>query len=94
MGNNKLNNHTLFKKIEAVIKEGVKAQKVSVEKSSGLPSMIHVIVVSEKFKGKTTRERQEFIWGIFEKKLEPSEYTKISLCLTLTPEEAEKGVLA
>lgn len=46
-------------------------------------------VVSLKFNEKTDKERQDMIWDILEKELQPPELLNVSFLITLTPEEEE-----
>lgn len=46
-------------------------------------------VVSGKFDEKTDKERQDMIWDILEKELQPPELLNVSFLITLTPEEEE-----
>jgi len=44
-------------------------------------------VVSRKFNEKTDKERQDMVWDILEKELQPPELLNVSFLITLTPEE-------
>ena len=44
-------------------------------------------VVSGKFNEKTDKERQDMVWDILEKELQPPELLNVSFLITLTPEE-------
>lgn len=44
-------------------------------------------VISAKFNEKTDKERQDMVWDILEKELQPPELLNVSFLITLTPEE-------
>jgi len=80
----------LMKRIEQMLKaEFVATHPGSeIQVSKGWGDNIHVLVVSEAFKGMPAEKRDDMVWPILEK-LPKTEMTHISLCLLLTPEEAE-----
>jgi len=59
-----------------------------IQVSEGWGDNIHVLVVSEAFKGMPAEKRDDMVWPILEK-LPEDEMIYISLCLLLTPEEAD-----
>lgn len=93
MANNKYLNKTI-KKIEGIIKNKVpRVKNVVVEKSRGLPSKLHIIIVSDYFKGISIQKRQDYVWKILDDNLTPDELLRISLCLTLTEKESKEELV-
>lgn len=82
------------KELMKCIKQMLKADFVAthpgseIQVSEGWGDNIHVLVVSEAFKGMSAEKRDNMVWPILEK-LPKDEMIHISLCLLLTPEEAE-----
>ena len=93
MANNKFLNETIVK-IKKVLKSEIPdITNVNVEISRGLPSKIHIIIISNFFKGKNIKTRQDYVWKILEKNLNRGEILRISLCLTLTEKEAKEDLV-
>lgn len=87
---NKLKVKELMRRIKQMLKAEFVAthpgSKIKV--SEGWGDNIHVLVVSEAFKGMPAEKRDDMVWPILEK-LPKTEMTHISLCLLLTPEEVK-----
>ncbi len=60
---------------------------VSVE-SVPTTRLYRVLVLAPKFKALKHTERQNFVWRIAERVLAPDEQLRISMILTMTPDEA------
>ena len=90
MPRNKREIKTLMQHIEQMLKAEFAAIQAGseVHVSKGWNDNIHVLVVSHAFKGIPAKARDDMVWPILEK-LPETEMRHISLCLLLTPEEAE-----
>jgi hypothetical protein len=50
--------------------------------------LFRILVLAPKFKALRHTERQNFVWRIAERALSPEEQLRISMIVTMTPEEA------
>lgn len=80
----------LMKHVEQMLKADFVATHPDseIQVSEGWGDNIHILVVSEAFKGMPAEKRDDMVWPILEK-LPKADMIHISLCLLLTPEEAE-----
>lgn len=79
-------------KVKGIVRKFDSGAKLEVYKSSG--ERIHIIVVSEKFEGKSLGKRDQMVWKLLEPLLLPSEALSISMCLLLAPSEMPIGAKA
>ncbi|MBM3241920.1 hypothetical protein FJZ31_37085 [Candidatus Poribacteria bacterium] len=77
----------LKKKIYDVLKRGYFSDsKDFVDISDGFDSLIHIVVVSRKFDGRSMKEKEDLIWSeIFN--LSSEEWGKVSLSIGASPDE-------
>lgn len=84
----------LVGKIRGVLKaellEKDRTTKMSITPEHG--DNIHILIISNLFKGLSFLQRDNIVWPILENALEDFEIVHISLCLLLTPDEALVGV--
>jgi len=87
---NKQEIKALMKRIKQMLKKEFAAIQTGSEVyvSKGWNDNINVLVVSEAFEGMPAKARDNMVWPILEK-LPETEMRHISLCLLLTPDEAE-----
>ncbi len=80
----------LKRKIHDVLKGGYfRDEGDLVDVSNGFDDNIHVVIVSRKFDGQRTKEKQDLIWGELTSHLNPEEWGKISLSVGVSPEEVK-----
>jgi hypothetical protein len=72
---------------EGLARVGVRSANVDYKKVRGT-KLYRFIVVSKKFKSMDFSERQHVVWRIVERDLPPRDTQRISMILTLTPDEA------
>jgi stress-induced morphogen len=78
----------LKQKIHAVLKGShFKDPDDLVDVSDGPDDSIHVVIVSRKFDGHRMKEKNDLIWSILVKNLQPDEWGKVSLSVGTSPEE-------
>jgi hypothetical protein len=78
----------LKKRIRDVLKQGYfKDAEDLVDVSDGYDDNVHVVVVSRKFDGKRTREKEDLIRSELVKHLTADEWGKVSLSVGASPEE-------
>lgn len=65
---------------------GIKAA-IKIETVQGT-SLSRVLVTSEQFRRLDPSERQDLVWRIIDQSFSPEEQLRISMVLTLTPDEA------
>lgn len=58
-----------------------------VDVSDGPDDSIHLVIVSRKFDGRRTKEKNDLIWSILTQRLAPEEWGLISLSVGASPEE-------
>jgi len=58
-----------------------------VDVSDGPDDSIHLVIVSRKFDGRRTKEKNDLIWSVLTQKLSPEEWGLISLSIGASPEE-------
>jgi hypothetical protein len=58
-----------------------------VDVSDGPDDSVHVVIVSRKFDGRRMKEKNDLIWSVLVKNLQPEEWGKISLSIGTSPEE-------
>ena len=58
-----------------------------VDVSDGDDDDVHVVVVSRKFDGKRMKEKNDLIWSILVRNLQPEEWGRISLSIGASPEQ-------
>ena len=58
-----------------------------VDVSDGFDDNIHVVIVSRKFDGRRMKEKNDLIWSVLVKTLQPNEWGKVSLSVGTSPEE-------
>ncbi|MBI3922880.1 MAG: hypothetical protein HY318_15775 [Armatimonadetes bacterium] len=51
---------------------------------------IHIVIATRDFEGKTTGERENLIWRVFEKEFDDETILSITQCYLVTPEEYEE----
>lgn len=79
-------------RLKKAIVDGLKIAGIPAEvDSEPVPTtkLHRVIVLAPKFKALKHTERQDLVWRIAEQALSPDEQLRISMILTLTPDEAE-----
>ena len=59
----------------------------SVDVSDGPDDSIHLVIVSRKFDGFRMKEKDDLIWSLLVKNLDPDDWGKISLSVGASPEE-------
>lgn len=62
-----------------------------VDVSDGPDDDIHIVIVSRKFDGRRTKEKNDLIWSILVQHLAPEEWGKVSLSIGTSPEEIKAG---
>jgi stress-induced morphogen len=58
-----------------------------VDVSDGPEDSIHLVIVSRKLDGRRMKDKDDLIWSILVKNLQPDEWGKISLTIGTSPEE-------
>jgi len=58
-----------------------------VDISDGPDDSIHVVIVSRKFDGHRMKEKHDLIWSELSQKLAPTEWSRVSLSIGVSPEE-------
>ena len=79
-------------RLRVALVTGLKASGIQAEvDSESVPTtkLHRVMVLAPKFKALKHSERQNLVWRIAEQTLAPDEQLKISMILTLTPDEAK-----
>jgi acid stress-induced BolA-like protein IbaG/YrbA len=76
-------------KIENVLKKGYfRDPNDLVDVSDGEDGEnVHVVVVSRKFDGRRSREKQDLIWSELTSHLTPQEWGRVTLSIGVSPEE-------
>lgn len=75
-------------KIKVLLKDGYfQGSDDLVDVSDGADDNIHVVIVSRKFDGRRTKEKQDLIWSELTNHLAPEEWGKVSLSIGVSPEE-------
>jgi hypothetical protein len=64
-----------------------KDQDDLVDVSDGDDDSIHVVIVSRKYGGTKTKEKDDLIWSVLVQKLKPDEWGKVTLAVWTSPEE-------
>jgi len=72
---------------DALKKDYFKDPNDLVDVSDGTGDCIHIVVVSRKFDGRRLKERNDLLWSILERNLQPKEWGKVSLSVGASPEE-------
>lgn len=62
-----------------------------VDVSDGPGDAIHLVIVSRKFDGRRMKEKNDLIWSVLTKELQPEEWGKVSLSVGASPEEIKAG---
>jgi hypothetical protein len=78
--------------LKSALVDGLKASGISAQVGiEPVPTtkLHRVMVLASKFKALKHSERQNLVWRIVEQALAPDEQLKISMILTLTPDEAK-----
>ncbi|HEY8668913.1 MAG TPA: hypothetical protein VIL86_19855 [Tepidisphaeraceae bacterium] len=79
-------------RMKSALVEALKANGIPAEvRTEAVPTtrLYRVAVFARKFKALKHSERQSLVWRIVESALSPDEQLRISMILTLTPEEAD-----
>jgi stress-induced morphogen len=86
---NKTKLNQLIKKIRALLDKKFASQYPASEirVSPGYADNIHILIVSESFRGQPFAERDDIVWPMLEAGLTPKEIVHISVCLLLAPDE-------
>ena len=58
-----------------------------VDVSDGPDDSIHLVVVSRKFDGRRMKDKNDLIWSVLVRNLQPEEWGKVSLSVGTSPEE-------
>ena len=78
----------LKKKIYGVLKGGYFRDSGDfVDISDGFDDNIHIVVVSRKFDGCRTKEKEDLIWSELDQNLSPEEWGRVSLSIGASPDE-------
>jgi stress-induced morphogen len=79
----------LIKKIRALLSRRFARRypDSEIRVSAGYADNVHILIVSESFRGQSFSERDDMVWPILEAGLTPEEFVHISLCLLLAPDE-------
>lgn len=56
----------------------------------GFEDLLHLYVVSRKFRGKRDIERVDYVWSLLRSSLSQNERSRVSMIETLLPQEAKK----
>jgi hypothetical protein len=85
----------LKKKIASALKEHLfDDPRDIVDVSDGEDSEdLHLVVISNKLKGRGLRERTHFIWDELTRRLDPEEWGRISLTISLTPKQVNGATI-
>ena len=79
---------SLKQKIRDVLKKGFfRDENDLVDVSDGYDDNIHVVIVSRKFEGKRSKEKQDLIWSELVKNLPKEEWGQVTLSVGVSPEE-------
>lgn len=79
-------------RLESALVDGLDANGIRAEVSAEpirTTRLYRVAVLAPKFKVLKHSERQDLVWRIAERALSPDEMMRISMILTLTPDEVE-----
>ena len=79
-----------LRRLETALVEGLKASGIAADvDSEHVPTtkLHRVTVLAPKFRALRPTERQNLVWRIAEQTLSPDEQLRISMILTLTPDE-------
>ncbi|MDM8522975.1 hypothetical protein QUF80_06335 [Desulfococcaceae bacterium HSG8] len=75
------------KKIEELLRKEFN-ENSTIDVSDGYQDNIHIVVVSDKFSGKSENEKQDMLWSLIETgNLSDSDKNKISLIVPYSPKE-------
>ena len=78
----------LKKKIYEVLKQGYFSDPDdAVDVSDGPEDSIHLVIFSQKFSGRSLKEKHDLIWSELMQRLTADEWGKISLSIGASPEE-------
>ncbi|MEM7537170.1 MAG: hypothetical protein AAF639_33665 [Chloroflexota bacterium] len=83
-----MSSETLKTKIYTVLKNGYfNAATDFVDVSNGYDDLIHIVVVSRKFDGRRSEEKDDLIWSELYNNLSKDEWGRVSLSVGASPEE-------
>ena len=83
---------TFIHKLKEALADGLSAVGIDAEvtfEAVRMTKLYRVLVVAKQFKHMRPSERQDLVWRIASSTLSPAEQLRISMILTLTPDEMQ-----
>jgi stress-induced morphogen len=80
----------LRRRIEKLLSEQFNGSHDHVLVSLSALLRIHITVVSPRFEGLTSEQKDDLVWTVLEDHLKDEQLNRIGMCVTMTPQEAAR----